>query len=68
MKRPPKLGIRPVSFEPTAEVRRLLDQFVATGFWGRNPGTCVERIVERFLWGEISRPHLGLPRRKPEAR
>ena len=53
----PKLG-NPISFIPTPQVRHLLEELAATGFWGRRPGTCVERIVERFLWE-------NLPRLKP---
>lgn len=44
-----KLG-NPVSFIPTPVVRRHLEELVATGLWGRRPGTCVERIVERFIF------------------
>lgn len=45
----PKLR-KPVSFIPTPILRGYLEDLVATGLWGRNPGTCAMRIVERFIW------------------
>jgi hypothetical protein len=54
----PKLGKR-ISFIPTPFLRRYLEQLVATGLWGRDPGTCAMRIVEYFIWG-LAKPQLRL--------
>lgn len=56
--------IKPVSFTPTPAIKELLEGLVETGLWGSTPGECVRRIVEQFLWKEIERPILRLPKRR----